>query len=54
MIKMPISKESHTAERKKSLFNCSIRTAFNDLQDMIDKKILKRKGVGKYTYYEMV
>jgi len=51
---MPIPKESHTTELKKSFVNCSIKMAFNDLQDMIDKKILKRKGEGKYTYYEMV
>jgi ATP-dependent DNA helicase RecG len=49
-------KENKQITRRKysSLFNCSTRTAFNDLQAMIDKKILKRKGKGKYTYYEMV
>jgi len=35
------------------LFECSVRTAFNDLQGMIDKQILQRRGKGRYTYYEL-
>ncbi len=34
------------------LFNCSIRTAFNDIQNLTSKNILARKGIGKNTYYE--
>jgi ATP-dependent DNA helicase RecG len=48
-------------ERKKisrseyaSLFNCSIRTAFNDLQDLVNKKLVKRTGKGRYVYYELL
>jgi len=43
-----------TRKRYASLLNCSVRTAFDDLQAMVDKKVLERKGKGKYTYYEMV
>ena len=43
-----------TRKRYASLFNCSVRTAFDDIQAMVNKKVLKRKGKGKYTYYEMV
>ena len=35
------------------LFECSVRTAFNDLQGMIDKQILQRREKGRYTYYEL-
>lgn len=49
-------KEYNQISRKKysSLFSCSIRTAFNDLRGLVDKNILKIRGKGKYTYYEMV
>jgi len=36
-----------------SLFNCSIRTAFDDLRDMVDKGLINRKGRGRYVYYEL-
>ena len=36
-----------------SLLNCSIRTAYNDLQDTVHKKIIQIKGKGKSTYYEL-
>jgi len=45
--------EKITRKEYSYLFNCSTRTAFNDLQEMMDKKIVKREGKGKYTYYEM-
>ena len=33
---------------------CSVRTAFNDLDDLVNKGILKRVGTtGKYTYYTL-
>jgi len=37
-----------------SLTECSIRTAFNDLQDLVAKKLVEQKGVGKYTYYALI
>ena len=37
-----------------SLFGCSARTAYNDLQEMVSKNILQRKGKGKQTYYELL
>lgn len=45
--------EKITRKEYSSLFKCSPRTAFDDLQAMMDKKIVKRKGKGKYTYYVM-
>jgi len=34
------------------LCGCSVRTAFNDLDEMVKRSILKRVGTtGKYTYY---
>lgn len=42
-----------TRKEYASLFACSIRTAFNDIERMIDKRILARKGKGKYVYYEL-
>jgi len=36
-----------------SLFGCSARMAYNDLQERVSKNILWRKGKGKYTYYEL-
>ena len=33
------------------LTKCSPKTAYNDLQEMLDKKLLKQKGGGKYTFY---
>ena len=38
-------------EEYSKLVNCSIRTAFNDLQDLFKKKVIKRKGGGKYVRY---
>lgn len=37
-----------------SLAGCSVRTAFNDLQDMASKKVLRVKGKGKNTVYELL
>jgi len=37
-----------------SLTKCSIRTSFNDLQDLAAKKLVEQKGVGKYTYYLLI
>ena len=37
-----------------SLTKCSIRTAFNDLQDLVAKKLVEQKGVGKYTHYSLI
>lgn len=36
------------------LFRRSARKAFNDLQEMVSKEILQRKGTGKQTYYELL
>lgn len=33
------------------LENCSIKTAFNDLQDLLKKEIVKKEGGGKYVRY---
>jgi len=33
------------------LTKCSPKTAYNDLQEMLNKKIIKQKGGGKYTFY---
>jgi len=33
------------------LTKCSPKTAFNDLQEMVDKKLILQKGGGKYTFY---
>jgi len=33
------------------LCRCSARTAFSDLQDMVDKRLLKREEAGKKTTY---
>ena len=36
------------------LCGCSIRTAFNDLKNLVKKGILKRVGTtGRYTYYTL-
>lgn len=43
-----------TRQKYASLFGCSIRTAFNDIQHLVDKGLLQRKGKGRYTYYELV
>ncbi|MFH1358786.1 MAG: ATP-binding protein [archaeon] len=34
------------------LVRCSLRTAFNDLNDLLNKKIIKKIGGGKYVRYE--
>lgn len=47
-----INKKITRAEYAK-LFSCSIRTAFNDIQNLTSKDILARKGTGKNTYYEL-
>jgi len=36
------------------LIGCSERTAFRDLEELVKKKIITRKGKGKKTYYELV
>jgi Fic family protein len=33
------------------LTKCSAKTAFNDLHELLDKKLIKQKGGGKYTFY---
>jgi len=43
-----------TRQEYTSLNKCALRTAFNDLQGMVSKQILQRKGSGKYTYYELI
>ncbi|MFO8110833.1 MAG: helix-turn-helix domain-containing protein [Thermoplasmata archaeon] len=40
-----------TRSKYESLFDCSKKTAYNDLQDLVDKEIINRKGKGKNTYY---
>jgi len=49
-------KKNKNISRQKyaSLFGCSARTAYNDLQEMVSKNILQRKGKGKQTYYELL
>lgn len=46
--------ETITRSDYESLFDCSKRTAYNDIRDLLDKKIVKRRGKGKNTYYEIV
>jgi len=41
-----------TRSRYESLFDCSKKTAYNDLQDLIEKGIITREGKGKNVYYE--
>jgi ATP-dependent DNA helicase RecG len=43
-----------TRQKYASLLDCSIRTAFNDLQNLVDRNVIQRKGKGKYTYFELV
>ena len=45
--------KSITRQKYASFFTCSVRTAFNDLQEMVERKILQRKGKGRHTYYEL-
>lgn len=47
--------ENKTITRSKyeSLFGCSKKTAYNDLQDFLKKKVVKSRGKGKNIYYEI-
>ena len=49
-------KENKTITRLtyESYFHCSKKTAYNDLQDLMDKEIINRKGEGKNIYYEII
>jgi len=43
-----------TRQEYASLNKCALRTAFNDLQEMVSKQVLQKKEKGKYTYYELI
>ena len=41
-------------EEYAKMFKCSTKTAFNDLNDLVKKRVLNRMGkTGRYTYYTL-
>jgi len=46
-----LQKKGKISRSEVKLTQCSPKTAYNDLQEMLNKKLIIQEGGGKYTYY---